>query len=326
MEGLDDVALGERLRQVTVCARISPHQKLRIVQALQAQGQVVAMTGDGVNDAPALKAAHVGIAMGARGTDVAREAADLVLVDDNFASIVRGIRLGRRIFDNLQKSMHYIFAIHIPIAGMSLLPMLMGWPPLLLPLHVALLELVIDPACSLAFENEPEEAGVMQRPPRDISAPLFGRAAIALAMGQGLCVFASIGLSFWAARSEVGEWLPGWPSELPFGVLSDEQIRTMLMVTLIVGNAALILSNRVGGGRFWASWRTPNKTAWTVIGLALAFLALAIYWPALSATLKLEPLPLGAMALATGFGLLSWVSVSVLHWSVAAASGHLKRS
>jgi Ca2+-transporting ATPase len=310
LDALSDAQLRQTLPRVTVCARISPHQKLRIVHALQAEGEVVAMTGDGVNDAPALKAAHVGVAMGARGTDVAREAADLILVDDNFASIVRGIRVGRRIFGNLQKSMRYIFAIHIPIAGMALLPMLMGWPPLVLPLHVALLELVIDPACSIAFENEPAEAHVMQSPPRDTLAPLFGGDAIALAMGQGLCVLASVALTFFGAHAGHGTVFNA--------VLSEEQIRTMVFITLIAGNAALILANRAGGGKFWRSLRTPNRTAYAVISLAMAFLALAIHWPWLATPLRFEPLPLGATVIAMGSGLLSLASVSVLQWTVAA--------
>lgn len=318
LEVLSDAALRERMRQVTVCARISPYQKLRIVQALQAQGQVVGMTGDGVNDAPALKTAHVGIAMGARGTDVAREAADLVLVDDNFASIVRGIRLGRRIFDNLQKSMQYIFAIHIPIAGIALTPMILGWPALMLPLHVAMLELVIDPACTLAFENEPADADVMQRVPRDTSAPLFGWHAITLASLQGLSLLACVGLSWAWSTGSVDLWLAsGWPAAsgdgTPF-VLTTDQSRSMVFITLIVGNASLILSNRAQPGRFWASWRIPNGMAYAVILLALGLLSLAIHWPALAGPLQLAPLPASAWWVSLGLGVLSLPVLNTWRW------------
>ena len=317
LDSLSDAQLQARLPQITVCARISPHQKLRIVKALQAAGEVVAMTGDGVNDAPALKAAHVGVAMGARGTDVAREAADLVLVDDNFASIVRGIRVGRRIFGNLQKSMRYIFAIHIPIAGIALVPMLMGWPPMMLPLHVALMEMVIDPACSIAFENEPADAQVMQRPPRDTTAPLFGASAIALAMGQGLCVLASVALTYFWAQQGLGTWASDWAAIVGWSPLDPAQTRAMVFVTLVVGNAALILSNRTQGGAFWASLRVPNPTAYAVMGLALGFLMVAIYWPWLAEPLQFKTPPAQALWVAIGSGLLSLVNVSLLQWAFA---------
>src|SRR5579864_1596793 len=143
---MDDQTLRDRVTRASVFARAVPEQKLQLVNALKANGEIVAMTGDGVNDSPALKAAHIGIAMGERGTDVAREAADLVLLDDDFLSIVQAVRLGRRIFDNLKKAMAYIFAIHVPIAGLSLLPVLFNWPLLLEPIHIAFLELIIDPA------------------------------------------------------------------------------------------------------------------------------------------------------------------------------------
>ena len=156
---MDPATLRERIRETSIFARAVPEQKLRLVEALKANGEIVAMTGDGVNDAPALEAAHIGIAMGARGTDVAREAADLVLLDDDFSSIVKAVRMGRRIFDNLKKAMAYIIAIHVPIAGLSFLPVLLGWPLILGPVHIAFLELIIDPACSIVFEAEEEEAG-----------------------------------------------------------------------------------------------------------------------------------------------------------------------
>ncbi len=313
LEQLSDDALQKLLPEVSVCARISPHQKLRIVQALQAHGEVVTMTGDGVNDAPALQAAHVGVAMGLRGTDVAREAADLVLVDDNFASIVRGIRVGRRIFGNLQKSMRYIFAIHIPIAGIALTPMVMAWPALMLPLHVALLELVIDPACSIAFENEPADADVMQRRPRDTRAALFGAKDIALALVQGLLVLACVGLSY--------AWANGWLNDgmpmLATPALSEEETRAMVFVTLVLGYAALIVVNRAPPGQFLASLRVPNPSAWGVILLAWGFVVLAMHWPWLAMALKFAPLQNMQWAVAVTAGGLSLLAMASLHWMMA---------
>ncbi|WP_448411694.1 cation-translocating P-type ATPase [Limnohabitans sp.] len=309
LDQLSDEALQNLLPQVSVCARISPHQKLRIVQALQAHGEVVTMTGDGVNDAPALQAAHVGVAMGLRGTDVAREAADLVLVDDNFASIVRGIRVGRRIFGNLQKSMRYIFAIHIPIAGIALTPMVMAWPALMLPLHVALLELIIDPACSIAFENEPADADVMQRPPRDTRAALFGAKDIALASAQGLLVLACVGLSY--------AWAKGWLHAGATPAWSEAQTRAMVFVTLVLGYAALIMVNRAPPGQFLASLRVPNPTAWGVILLAWGLVVLGMQWPWLAMALKFEPLSVWPWAVALGSGGLSLLAIVSLHWLLA---------
>jgi Ca2+-transporting ATPase len=305
LTSLSNDALRTRIASVSVCARIAPEQKLRIVQALKARGDIVAMTGDGVNDAPALRASHVGIAMGVRGTDVAREAASLVLLDDDFASIVRAVRLGRRIFDNLRKSMSYILAVHVPIAGMALLPVLLGWPALLYPMHIAFLELIIDPACSLAFESEPAEAHVMHRPPRVSEAPLFGGATLWLALLQGVGVLAVVLAAYaWADQR-----------------LPETEARAFAFATLVVANLALIFSNRSGTGPLWASLRTPNPTLWTVVGVAFALLLLALYVPWAAGVLRFSALPVHELGLSCALGLAAVLWFEGVKWARGAVGG-----
>ncbi len=264
-----------RIRDINVFARVVPEQKLKIVNALKKNGEIVAMTGDGVNDAPALKAAHIGIAMGEKGTDVAREASALVLMDDNFASIVGAIRMGRRIFDNLQKALGYIFAIHVPIAGLSLIPIFFSNLPLiLLPVHIVFLELIIDPACSIIFEAEKAEAEVMHRPPAKIDEPFFGGRKILFSCLQGVSVLIIV-----LAVYGVGLYL---------GYATNE-VRTFAFITLISANIAVILSNRSWTRNIFQILASPNPTVKWVVGGALVFLALVLNVPFLREVFLFSP-------------------------------------
>ena len=264
LDSMSEEQLRERIRGTCVFARVVPEQKLHIVNALKANGEVVAMTGDGVNDAPALRAAHIGIAMGRRGTDVAREASDLVLLDDDFSSIVQAVRLGRRVFDNIKKAMAYIIAIHVPIAGLSLVPVLLDWPLVLFPMHVVFLELIIDPACSVVFEAEGDESDVMSRPPRNPAAPLFGSSTVLLSVMQGLGVL-SIVLAVFAIALYRGQ--------------GEQDARALTFTTLIIANLGLILANRSWSRTILENLRTPNPAMWCVFGAATVFLLTVLYVP-----------------------------------------------
>ncbi len=291
LDRLDDGQLAERVRDVAIFARVVPEQKLRIVQALKAAGEIVAMTGDGVNDAPALKAAHIGVAMGGRGTDVARESASLVLLDDDFSSIVEAVKLGRRIFDNIRKAISYIFAIHVPIAGLSLVPVFFAdWPLILLPVHIVFLELIIDPSCTMIFEAERAEPDVMRRPPRSPSDRLFGLRSIAASVLQGLVVLAVVLGVFLLARHTGHD---------------DAGARGMTFVTLVTANIGLILANRSWRRTGLAMLRVPNRTVWWVAGGAALFLTLAQVVPTLRAVFRFGPPEMDDMLLCVVAGALT---------------------
>jgi len=272
LEALDDAELARRAKTASVYARISPGQKLRIVEALKASGEVVAMTGDGVNDAPALKAADIGIAMGARGSDVAREAASLVLLDDDFGAIVRAVRVGRRIYDNLRKAMVYILAVHVPIAGLALLPLLLGQPMLLTPMIVALLEIVIDPACSIVLEAEPEEPDVMKRPPRHPQAPLFGPRIARWSLLQGALALATVlACLAWTRQDAV----------------SPERLRSVALLALTAVNLVLIYIDRnLRSGD--VKGHTPGNPSFRIaLALVAVLMAAVLGWPPLRGFMNL---------------------------------------
>jgi Ca2+-transporting ATPase len=285
---MDDAALAAAVRRATVFARVRPEQKLRLVQAYRAAGEVVAMTGDGVNDAPALKAAHIGIAMGSRGTDVARESAALVLLEDDFTSIVRTVRLGRRIYENIRNAMRYLVSVHVPIAGMALLPVALGGPLFLLPVHVVFLEFVIDPACTLVYEAERTEAGAMERPPRNPREPLFNLRMLATSLALGATMLAAVFAAYWWALQ---------------GGRADSETRAIAFCAIVFSNLALLFATRSRSRTLLVMLREPNAALWWITLGALAALAAAIYVPAAAAIFRFSPLGAAELMVAAAAGI-----------------------
>ena len=297
---MNDDELRRRVGVTNIFARMVPEQKLRLVQALKANGEIVAMTGDGVNDAPAIKAAHIGIAMGGRGTDVAREAADLVLLNDDFTSIEQAVRLGRRIFDNLKKAMTYVLSVHVPLTGMALVPALFNWPLILMPLHITFMELIIDPACSLAFEAEPEEANVMKRPPRDPRSRLFNGQTILVSLLQGIGVFLMVLVVFLTAL---------------YRGQGELDARALTFTTMIVANVALIWTNRSWTLTIPQTLRSRNKVVWALTGGAMVILAAVLYVPVLRDLFRFSTLHFVDLALCFTAGVASilWFEILKLY-------------
>jgi Ca2+-transporting ATPase len=289
LEAMSTDELIQKIDSVNVFSRVVPEQKLAIVNALKANGEIVAMTGDGVNDAPALKSANVGIAMGERGTDVAREAASLVLLDDDFTSIIQAVKRGRIIFKNLKEAISYIFAVHVPIAGLAFLPVLFGMPVILLPIHITFLELIIDPACTIVFEADQEDKDVMRKKPRNLKEPLFNRKALFFSLIQGLSVLAiTFGIYLITLKTGRGEL----------------EARTLTFISLVVGNLIMIAVNLSWSESILSIFKSSNRVMWFVISGTLVSLVLIFSVPWLTDLFHMSKMNLQNVILIIIFGMV----------------------
>ena len=300
LNGMSNEVLRERIKEVSIFSRVVPEHKMRIVQAFKDNGEIVAMTGDGVNDAPALKYADIGIAMGKRGSEVSREAADLILLDDNFSTIVHTIKDGRRIYDNIRKAVGYVLTIHIPIAFASLLAPMLGIAPallMLLPLHIVLLELVIDPTCSIVLERQPAEKDIMERPPRNPKEKLLNAGTLMKSLLQGLVILAvSFGAYYITLKTQD----------------NGNLARTMGLTVILLSNLLLVQVNSSNRDSAWMSFKylIKDKVMWAVTIGTLALLFIILYTP-LNAFLKLTSLTIVQLLIAAGLAIaaVAWYEI-----------------
>jgi Ca2+-transporting ATPase len=255
--------------------RMFPEAKLKIIKALKDNNQIVAMTGDGVNDGPALKSAHIGIAMGKRGTEIAKQAANLILIDDDFAKMTEAIAMGRKIYINLKKAIQYIISIHIPLILIVFIPLALGWiyPNIFSPVHIIFLEIIMGPTCSIIYENEPMERNLMELKPRPLSTTFFKFKEIALSIIQGLAI--TLGL---IVMYQYGVWNGN----------SENGTRTLVFLTLISSNIFLTLSNRSFYYSIFTTLQYKNNLVVLIVGITILTTTLLVFIPTLTIFFQFE--------------------------------------
>lgn len=306
---LTEDELREKVKRVSIFARMFPEAKLKVIDALKENGEVVAMTGDGVNDGPALKAAHIGIAMGKRGSEVAKSAASLILTDDDLAHMTEAVALGRKIYDNLKKAIQYIVSIHIPIILIVTLPLLLLWKftDIFSPVHVIFLELIMGPTCSIIYENEPMEKGTMQRPPRKIGSSFLSLKQLSISIVQGLMITAGcLGLGYYYLQQGA----------------SETTIRTIIFITLLLCNIFLTFVNRSFTYSIARTMTYKNKLVPGITLITLLFIASLVYVPFVTRLFNLDTLALPAMATCLGIALISTLWMEVWKWINRRAAHH----
>lgn len=305
---LSDAELQATVGEVNVFARMFPAAKLRVVEALKTNGEVVAMSGDGVNDAPALKSAQIGLAMGKRGTEIAKAAASMVLLDDNLGRMVTALEMGRRIYNNLRKAIRYVISIHVPIVLVVVLPLVFGWTYLhiLMPIHVIFMELIMDPTCAIAYENEPAEPNMLKKPPRAANAPLFSASELTLSIVQGLAITAGVfALYHYAVAQGAGE----------------QKTRAFVFATLMLSNVFLTLANRSFQFTIVRTIFYTNRSIWIMLAIATGILAAVLFVPWLNDLFKLDPLSWSEIGLCAGTALVSVGWFEIWKWGKARMGG-----
>ena len=295
---MDEATLKEKVMETTIFTRMFPEAKLKIIEALKANNQIVAMTGDGVNDGPALKSAHIGIAMGQKGTEIAKQAANLILIDDDLAKMTDAIAMGRKIYINLKKAIQYIISIHIPIVMIVFIPLVLGWiyPNIFSPVHIIFLEIIMGPTCSIIYENEPMESNLMLQKPRPLTNTFFNLKEITISIIQGLVI--TLGLLF-IYQYCVHE------------NCSEGATRTVVFLTLIASNIFLTLANRSFYYSILTTIQYKNNLVLIIIGATILLTSLLLLVPVFSKFFMFETISTAQIGLSilVGFVSVFWIEI-----------------